>query len=526
MSAVKLPSATAIEAWPWAIRASLGCGGACAAVALTYSIAPLRAFPMLLAFPTVILSAWFLGMWGGVSCAVTDVVLVGSFLTKTQLRFSVGEAREEVRIVMFLVISILMGWTIRRLAEQRSLLNLMEIRDRLNRANVERRLAEERSLAIEKLRDRDEMLQLALRVNGMGLWVWDLEKDVVHRSDEMSRMVGRDPEKINTTPEAWLEFVHPDDLAGVMEAMRKTRDQGADYHKQYRVIWPDGSVHWLESQGKCQRNSEGRITRMVGVMSDATHRKKAEEAMLRAEKLAVAGRLAASVAHEINNPLEAVANLIYLITIADTVEDAQMRGNQAMEELMRVSMIARQTLKFHRQDGTPKATLLSEVVESVLAMFRPKLTSAQIEVNLTVIREQSIACMPSEAQQIFANLVSNAIEAMPRGGRLSIRLRSSLDWRDSTRRGMRITFCDSGAGMDRNTMDRIDEPFFTTKPDTGTGLGMWVVAELINRHRGALRVWSTQRQGRSGTAFSVFLPHPEGTAVEELADHEAVPAEN
>lgn len=309
-----------------------------------------------------------------------------------------------------------------------------------------------------------------------------------------------------------------------MEAMHKTRDHGADYHKQYRVIWPDGSVHWLESQGKCQRDGEGRITRLVGVISDATHRKAAEQAMLRAEKLAVAGRLAASVAHEINNPLEAVTNLLYLITMADTVEDARDRGNQAMEELMRVSMIARQTLKFHRQDGAPKPTMLSEVVESVLVMFRPKLFACEIKVEFRVAREECIACMASEAQQVFANLVTNAIEAMPRGGRLIIRLRPSCDWRDSTARGMRITFCDSGVGMDRDTMRRIDEPFFTTKPETGTGLGMWVVTELVNRHHGEVRVWSTRREGRSGTAFSVFLPFGDMTAAAELAD-EAVPAE-
>ena len=358
----------------------------------------------------------------------------------------------------------------------------------------------------------------------MGLWIWDLQKGTMHRSDEMFKMVGREPGSDEMRPEAWLDHIHPDDVEGVVEAMHKTRDQGADYHKQYRVIWPDGSVHWVESQGKCQRDAEGRITRLVGVMADATHRKLAEEAMLRAEKLAVAGRLAASVAHEINNPLEAVANLLYLVTTAETLADARDRGNQAMDELMRVSMIARQTLKFHRQEGAPKATLLSEVVESVLAMFRPKLLATHVNVRVQVVREESIACMASEAQQIFANLISNAMEAMPRGGRLTIRLRSSHDWRDRTKQGMRITFCDSGAGMDRETMRRIDEPFFTTKPETGTGLGMWVVAELVNRHHGAVRVWSTQRKGRSGTAFSVFLPMGDA-ATRELAD-EVVSAED
>jgi two-component system CheB/CheR fusion protein len=114
--------------------------------------------------------------------------------------------------------------------------------------------------------------------------------------------------------------------------------------------------------------------------------------------------------------------------------------------------------------------------------------------------------MPGEIQQVFANLVSNAIEAMPHGGRLMVRMRPSCDWRDGETQGMRVTFCDSGVGMDRATLRRIFEPFFTTKMDTGTGLGMWVVTQLVERHHGQVRVWSTHRDGASGTAFSVFLP--------------------
>lgn len=515
---MNLPSASAIEEWPWPIRAATGCAAAIVAVGLTYAIEPLRAFPLLLAFPTVILSAWFLGMMGGLCCAMTDVILVDQYLTKTQLRFSIGNAREFGRMLMFLIVSLVLGWAIRRLAHQRALLSLMELRERLNRANIEKRLAEERARGMEELKDRDEMLQLALRANGMGLWVWDLEKNIVHRSDEMVRMLGREPGTVSNEPEAWLRFIHPDDVHGVMDAMHKTRDHGTDYHKQYRVIWPDGSIHWIESQGKCLRDSDGKITRLVGVMADATQRKRAEEAMLRAEKLAVAGRLAASVAHEINNPLEAVANILYLITMTDTVPECQDRAGQALDELMRVSMIARQTLKFHRQEGIPKSILLSELVEGVIAMFRPKMIAAQIEVHVKVIREARVACMPSEAQQIFANLVSNAIEAMPRGGKLLVRLRASNDWRDRSKSGMRITFRDTGIGMDRGTQKRIEEPFFTTKPETGTGLGMWVVAQLVERHHGSVSVWSSQRVGRSGTVFSVFLPMGEEPQIAEFVE--------
>ena len=499
-------SATAMERWPWPVRAFLGCCAASLAVAITYSATPLRAFPLLFAFPTVVLISWFLGMWGGVLCAITEAVLVDTFLTQSQFRFSVGFAREEIRLAIFLLVSILLGWAIRRLAQQRALLTTQELQQQLAIANAERRLAEEHVRASEALRDRDDVLQIALRANGMGLWVWDLQENCVQWSDEVYRIAGREPESVEPAVAGWLQFVHPEDAEKVHEAVIRTRNGGAEYHQQYRVVWPDGSLRWVESQGRCQRNSEGQVTRVVGVLADITSRKQQEEAMLRAEKLAVAGRLAASVAHEINNPLEAVANLLYLISHAETAETARTQAQQALDELMRVSLITQQTLKFHRQTGAPKVTQLSEVVQTVLALFRGRLKTSQILAELQVEGEVSIACMPGEMQQIFANLISNAIDSMPRGGRLLIKLRPSHDWRDRRIAGMRVTLCDSGAGMDQATMQRIFEPFFTTKTETGTGLGMWVVAQLVERHHGQVRVWSTQRVGASATVISVFLP--------------------
>lgn len=319
-------------------------------------------------------------------------------------------------------------------------------------------------------------------------------------------MVGRKPTSIEPSVEAWFETIHPDDVNRVRQAVQMTSDSGSDYHQQYRVVFPDGSLRWLESQGKCQRDVEGRLTRVLGVLTDVTERKQAEEAMLRTEKLAVAGRLAASVAHEINNPLEAVSNLLYLITLDAPTGTSREYARLALDELMRVSRITQQTLKFHRQDGKPQSTALSGLVESVLTLFSGKLQAMQIAVEVHAEQEFSVACMPGEIRQVFTNLVSNAIDAMPKGGRLVVRLRPSCDWQKRMTPGMRVTFRDSGTGMDRTTIRRIYEPFFTTKPKTGTGLGMWVVAQLVGQHCGQISIWSSQRNGRSGTAFSIFLP--------------------
>jgi PAS domain S-box-containing protein len=503
---LNIPSSQALSRLPWYVRCLLGCCMASGAVVMTSWIPPLRAFPLLLAFPTVIMAAWFLGMWGATGCALMNVALVDALLTRSQFRFATGNASQQIRLAMFVAITLLLGWSIRRLAKQKAELASYELKRQLQAAEAERRLAEERAHASEQLRYRDDVLQIALQASGMGLWVWDLEKEVIHRSDEMFRIVGREPGTLGEEPEAWLQYIHPEDIPKIEDAFVRARTEGTDYHMQYRVIWPDGSLHWVESQGKCQRGANGKIARIVGVTADVTQSRQAADALLRAEKLAVVGRLAASVAHEINNPLEGVANMLYLITISDSVEQARQHASSALDELMRVSLVAQSTLKFHRETGSPKVTLLSEVLDSVLSMFRAKLKTMDIVVDLKTDSETPIACMPSEIQQIFVNLVANAIEAMEMNGRIVIRIRPSRDWRNGQMRGMRVTICDTGGGMERSSRSHIFEPFYTTKPETGTGLGLWVVAQLVERHKGSIHVWSSRRPDASGTAFSIFIP--------------------
>jgi PAS domain S-box-containing protein len=398
------------------------------------------------------------------------------------------------------------------LADQRAELERQELQQKLILADAERRLAEERALATEALRERDENLRIALEANGMGLWVWDVQYGRVHWSNEMYRLAGREPGSVEPTFEAWLEMLVEEDRARVVEARMRSCNTGVDYHEIYRVRWRDGSIHWIESQGKCLNDSKGKVIRVVGVLADVTARRHAEEAMVRAEKLAVAGRLAASVAHEINNPLEAVSNLLFLISLTDNADVAKQHAQTALDQLMRVSMITQQTLKFHRQSGYPSTTKLSEVVDTVRALFHPRLVANDVTVEIQATREEEVNCMPSEAQQIFANLLANAIEATPMGGRVTVRLKPSRDWRNREIRGMRVTFADSGTGVDRETIKRMFEPFLTTKAETGTGLGLWVVAQLVERHNGHVCVYSRQRGGPSGTAFSVFLPLNEQNA--------------
>jgi PAS domain S-box-containing protein len=502
----RISVARRLESLPRPVRAILGALFAVASVAITYSIGPLRTFPLLLGIPTVILACWYLDLWGGFFCALTESILVEVFVTSTQTRFLLGTLGEQLRMPLFVVVSISIGWALRKLADQRAELDRQELHQQLILADAERRLAEERAQATEALRERDEMLRIALEVNGTGLWVWDVQHGRVYWSDEMYRLGGLEPGSVEPSFEAWIENVVEEDRVRIVEARRRSCETGVDYHEIYRVRWRDGTTCWIESQGKALRDSEGNVIRVVGVLCDVTPRRRAEEAMLRAEKLAVAGRLAASVAHEINNPLEAVSNLLFLITLADSTDAARQHAQTALDQLMRVSMITQQTLKFHRQSGAPSMTKLSEVVDTVRALFQMRLAANEITIEIQARSEVEVNCMPSEAQQIFANLMANSIEATPSGGRITVRLRPSCDWRDHAVKGMRVTFADSGTGIDRETTKRMFEPFFTTKSETGTGLGLWVVAQLVERHDGHVGVYSRQKYGPSGTVFSVFLP--------------------
>jgi two-component system CheB/CheR fusion protein len=241
--------------------------------------------------------------------------------------------------------------------------------------------------------------------------------------------------------------------------------------------------------------------------TDTTQRKKTEAALIQSEKLAVASRLAASVAHEVNNPLAAITNLLYLASTGDDLEVAQKYSAQALEEVARVSQLTQQTLKFYRQASAPSSVQISEVVDSLLLLFRGKLLDSKITVDRQFGDEPPIVCLAGDLRQIFANIIVNAIDAMRFGGRLVIRVSEAVDWRDRKTPGIRITFADSGTGMSMETRRRIYEPFFTTKQDeTGTGLGMWVSAQIVERLSADLRVWSTTRPGMSGSAFSLFVP--------------------
>jgi PAS domain S-box-containing protein len=239
---------------------------------------------------------------------------------------------------------------------------------------------------------------------------------------------------------------------------------------------------------------------------DITERKKAEQALRQTEKLAAAGRLAASISHEINNPLEAITNLLYLLETSKTLDEGDRKYlMMAQSELARVSQIAIQTLRFYRQATKPAETSISELLESVLELYRGRLNQAEI----TVVRQFQTngvqMAFGGELRQVFANIVGNALDASRAGGKLVVRVRNGRDPRNGAP-GVRVSIADTGHGMNADTLKHIFEPFFTTKGNTGTGLGLWVSQEIVEKHQGRLNVRSSDATDRHGTVFSLFLP--------------------
>jgi signal transduction histidine kinase len=261
----------------------------------------------------------------------------------------------------------------------------------------------------------------------------------------------------------------------------------------------DGSYRWVLARAQPLIDAMGKVAHWFGTSTDIHERKAAENLLRRTEKLAAAGRLAATVAHEINNPLEAVGNLLYLALHEPGVPPVS-RGylRMANEELRRVGHIVSQTLGFYRDSSMPQPIDLSVLVNDVLTLYHRKLDARQIRVTRSM-ESVMVEGVAGELRQVVANLLSNALDAMEPYGVLSIEVRAQRDQ-------VRLSISDTGHGIATPLLDHIFEPFFTTKKDAGTGLGLWVSKGIVEKHQGQLDVVSSQKEEDHGTAFVMTLP--------------------
>lgn len=261
----------------------------------------------------------------------------------------------------------------------------------------------------------------------------------------------------------------------------------------------------------------GKILGGVAVNTDVTQSRLQDEALRKSEKLAAVGQLASSIAHEINNPLESITNLLYLIRQSESIEDVQGYAKLAQDELSRVTEITLQTLRFHRQRSNPVETNMAELLNTVMALYTGRLLVRDIVIELKLEPAPKIVCLEGEIRQVVNNLVRNALDAMSAGGCLFIRLHAQSDWRTG-RKGVRVTVSDTGEGISANIQPHLFEPFHTTKELTGTGLGLWVSKGIVEKHGG--RIMARTRHGSRihGTVFAVWLPVDGGVNLTPQAD--------
>jgi PAS domain S-box-containing protein len=272
------------------------------------------------------------------------------------------------------------------------------------------------------------------------------------------------------------------------------------------LVSRNGKEICIDDSGAPIGDSSGKMIGIVLVFRDITERRMSEVALMRAEKLAAAGRLAASVAHEVNNPLEGLTNLVYIAHRSDDLNEIRHFLSQAETELGRIAHITRQSLGFYRETSTPAPFKPATIVREVTDFYASRAARHGVTFIVNAKTERAVLGSAGELRQVLSNLLANSLDACASGARIRIEANSAIDPRDPSRAGVRITIADTGLGIPPEHLENIFEPFFTTKKDTGTGLGLWVSRELVEKHGGTMRVRSRTTDPLCGTIFSIFLP--------------------
>lgn len=353
-------------------------------------------------------------------------------------------------------------------------------------------------------RDTEERLAVATLAADIGIWDLDVRSDSFQWCFRCAKIFG-----IPLAPKRWLagvlELIHPEDRGRVQLEMEKALDPGGSglFDSEYRILRPNGEVRWIASNGRAFfQNLSGVPTaiRFLGTLLDRTEQKLAHRALLESEKLAMTGRLAVSIAHEIKNPLDSISNLLYIVRDERSAEKRREYLSLAESELLRLNEISSNTLRFYREPVDSNSFDVADLIESVLVLFRGRIAPQKIRVQTELQPGIAVEAPEGELRQVIVNLVGNAIDAMSKGGRLIIRSRELRQ--EKGHRCVRLTVADTGTGMPPEVVARVFEAFYTTKKNTGTGIGLWISQEIIKKSGSKIRVKSTL--GR-GTVFSLYL---------------------
>jgi PAS domain S-box-containing protein len=345
----------------------------------------------------------------------------------------------------------------------------------------------------------DTRFQRLMETEAVGIIFFNNEGIVVDANDVFLKMVDYTREDLASGIMSWRKLTPPEWIATSEQQMIQFAKTGrvGPYEKEY--FHKDGSRRWMMFAGRDL--GDGTIGEYA---IDITDRKRAEAALVRNEKLASLGRLVSSISHEINNPLEATTNLLYLAKDVDGLPVAAKEYLLLADaELKRITHITRQSLGFYRESSSVTEVSVSEILDATIDLLQSKISNKNAHIERRWNADLTMQARPGELRQIFSNLLTNSIDAIDQDGRITIRA-NRYSWDRVPM--VRVTFADSGCGIDRGKRSEIFDPFFTTKHDVGNGLGLWVTSQIVEKHRGSIRMRSRTEDPCRGTTFSVAFP--------------------
>lgn len=364
----------------------------------------------------------------------------------------------------------------------------------------------ERKRAEEALRASEERFRSLSACSPLGVFMTDTAGNCTYTNARCQAICGFTAEEAQGM--GWSNFVHPEDRGRVLVDWTAKAAGGEEYEAEFRWQRGDEPVCWTRVRSAPLTSDRGELVGHVGTVEDITARRRTEEALRRAEKLAAAGQLAARIAHEINDPVQTLTNLLALIAYKQRqAPGAAPLLAMAEEEIRRVGRITRQMLSFESEAAEPAAVGLRDAIEDAREQLVAQHGAAAKHIRVEYRDTGEVAGHATELRHLFCNLLANAVEATrtPRGV-VRVRLRAVREPGGARREGFRIVIADNGRGLRKDVRARLFEPFVTTKAEKGSGLGLWVARGVAEKHEGTLRVRSSTRRGRSGTVVAVFLP--------------------
>ncbi len=439
--------------------------------------------PFVIFILAVVFIARFFGFGPAVLCTFSSALVLDYFVFRSRLGIAFSQ-NELQRVSVFILISVLVAG----LARQRS------------RAET---LADEVRQQLAAIVTSSEDAIVSFTVDGI-VTSWNRGAETLY-GYSAAEIIGR-PISVLVPPDRLEEFGN--------NMARLNREERVGSYQTERLDKNGTRLTVLLSVSPL-RNEEGKLVGASAIARDVGAQKRTEEALRRNERLATAGRLTAAIAHEIKNPLEALTNLVYLARRDANGRDEYLR--LAEQEIGRLDSIAQQALGFVREGASPEPLDTGKILEEVVQLYLRKLQAKHIALDKRCGEQLEILGYPGELRQLFSNLILNAMESMKTGGRLRLRVARAHEWSSSGRPGVRITIADTGSGIKATDMPHIFEPFYTTKKDGGTGLGLWLAYGIVQKHAGWMRVMSRTTSGNSGTVFAVFLPESPAMANSQAA---------